>query len=282
MKRCARVKMLANSESGMRQPVIFLEMALHPAQDVQHLLFFRLAEEDGRKIRGHDLVALDILEILLGGGGGDDQQFAVGDMGLQLPQDLDARRRLAAAAQRRSVDLVQEQDDARAVAADLDQQFFEVLGQQVRGLPGIAERFQRQFQDHLAAQVVRHPAAVDAVGQLGDQGGFAHPGFADQDDIFFQLALQRLHQGFQLIFPADEGHALRVPGAVAQVADEGMELRGKAQLLQAGTGGGAGAPPGGRLFLHGLHVQLFLSMNWNLRMVRKMISRSRRKVQFWM
>ena len=102
-----------------------------------------------------------------------------------------------------------------------------------------AGHHQRQVQgdDPLAAQELRNMALGYFLGQPFHDGGFAHPGFTEQDGVVFVPPAQNLDDALNFRGAADDGIQLAVPGQLGHVPAKGLE-RGGLGFLLPGVGGG--------------------------------------------
>ena len=115
------------------------------------------------------------------------------------------------------VDFVDEEDDLSVgffdVVEDGFQAFFEIAPVFAAGHQGGEIQRKQAF----AFQAFRDFAVNDALCEAFDDGGFAHPRFADEDGVVFVAALQDLHGTADFFVAADDGVDFALLGAGGHV-----------------------------------------------------------------
>ena len=87
--------------------------------------------------------------------------------------------------------------------------------------------------DLLVDQQIGHGAVVDVLRQPFGDGGFSHPGFAEQHRVVLGAAAKNLDDALDLVLSSDDGIELAVLGELGDVATKGVERGGFGFALAA-------------------------------------------------
>ena len=203
-------------------------------EDLDRVLFARLADLDGLETTLQSGVLLDILAVLLEGRRADDLEVAACQGGLEDVCSVGTAFRRARADD--GVQLVDKEDDVLALFDLVDRvldailEFAAVLG----------------ARDHAGevAQVLRHLAVSDLQRQTFGNRGLADAGLTDQAGVVLGTAGKDLDDTAYLFIPADNGIDLAVLRRLGQIAREAVE-----RLTVAVTGRSAVVLKTGLLFI---------------------------------
>ena len=146
-------------------------------------------------------VLLDVLAVLVQRSGADAVQLAARQRGFQHVAGV--HRALGLARAHHRVQLVDEQDHATALFAELVQHGFQAFFELAAELRAGDERTHVERQNALVLEALRHFAVEDALRQSLHDGGLAHARLADEHRIVLGAALQHLHRAANLLVAAN-------------------------------------------------------------------------------
>ena len=183
-------------------------------QNLQCVLDIRLIYGDRLEAALQRGILFDVLAVLVEGGGADDLNFAAAQRGLEDVGGVHAALGIAGAHD--VVDLVDNEDDVARLADLLDQPLHAAF--KLTAELGACHQCRKVQQiDLLLAQLERHIAGDDALGQSLSDGGLAHAGLTDEAGVVLLSAVQNLNDPLDLLFAANDGVQLAVTGTLAQV-----------------------------------------------------------------
>ena len=183
---------------GVVQLVAFLQAA----QNGHRALHVRLVHQHLLEAALQRGVLFDVAAVLVQRGGADAVQLAARQGGFEHVAGVHRAFGLAGAHHR--VQLVDEQDDAAALLAELVQHGFQAFLELAAELRPGDERAHVQRQNALVLEALRHFAVEDALRQALHDGGLAHARLADEHRVVLGAALQHLHGAANLLVAADD------------------------------------------------------------------------------
>ena len=183
-------------------------------QYLQRILYIGFADGNGLEAALQRRVLFDVLTVLVERGGTDNLYLAPAKG--RLKDIGGVHTALGIAGTHDVVDLVDDQDHVAGLAYLLDQALHPAL-ELTAELRACHQRRQIQQIDLLLPQLERHLALDDPLGQALGDGGLAHARLADQAGVVLLAAVQNLHHALDLLFPANNGVQLALPGTLAQV-----------------------------------------------------------------
>ena len=210
---------------GDRDLVVRLERVAQAAQDHDGLRHRRLRHEHRLEAPLQRRVLLDVLLVLVERGGADQVQLAAGERRLEHVGDVEPALAAALAGADDGVDLVDEQDQLSCSLRDLLEDLLHAFLELAAVLRARDHRVDRELDEALVAQRLRHLAGDDALGQALDDGGLADARLADQHRVVLLAPGQHLDGGLDLLGPADHRVELALAGELGEVAGVFVEVR---------------------------------------------------------
>ncbi len=220
---------------GVAQVVVIFELPLQAAENFKGLVGAGFRYVDFLEATTEGTILLKMLAEFLIGSRSDAAQLACGKGGLEQIGGIHCPTRDGTRTDD-GMDLVDEKDGLGLALQGLEHRLQALL--EVAAITRAGnERTHIEGVDGRVAQMLGHAAMDDGARQTLDDGGLAHPRFANEEGVVLAPPRQNLQGPFQLLRTPDEG--VDAPGPcqgieVAGVGGEGILARFVAFLLVTG------------------------------------------------
>ena len=205
---------------------------LDAAQDGNGVLLARFLDQDRLKASFQGGVLFNIFPVFVQGGCADAVQFAPGQGRFEHIGGIHGAFGGTGADQ--GVDLVDKEDDLAGPFFNFLENGLQAVLKLAPVLCSCDQGAEVQGNDLLAFQGGRDIAVDDPLGQPLDNGGFADPGFADENGIVFGPSREHLDDPADFLVAADDRIKFSLAGDIGQVA--GIFFQGLVFFLGIGIG----------------------------------------------
>ena len=203
--------------------VVCLVSLLQPSQDGDARCHVGLVDHHALEPAFERLVLLEVLLVLIEGCSAYAAQVATCQSGLQDVGGVHGA--LASSGTHQRVDFVDEEDDLAVGLDDVVDDALQTFLELTLVLCASHQRAHVEAVDLLAAQILRHVAAHDALCQPLHDGCLARAGLADEDGVVLRPAGEDLQDASDFLVTSDDGVELSVLCRLVQVDAEAVEER---------------------------------------------------------